>query len=322
MVVFALLYLFLTCDKSFRLKLPLLLAQFLYKNKKLSLPGIGIFTLDPSAEIPDAHSKNTHLPALGIEFKNAVISRPDDELISFIQSNTGKIKPVALADLDSFLTLGEEMLNIGKPFLLEGIGTITRQKGGGFEFSPGEYSVTEWQGSEKVEKPGKRKSVLEEAHHFEPQPNSNRKIILFFALVAGLAIIGWGGYMLYKKGGVDENKQDVVVSQTDTAVVAADTTKIASSKDSVSSANRDMIATNLSSKDSLAYKYIILQTYNKERALRRYNQLRSYELKINMDTKDSSFFKLYFSFPSASKDTVHIKDSLSREYAHSVIIER
>jgi len=301
------------------LKLPLLLAQFLYTHKRLALPGVGIFTLDPSAEIPDSHSKNTHLGALGIEFKNATISQPEDELIGFIQANTGKIRPVAVSDLDSYLTLGAEMLNIGKPFFLEGIGTITRQKGGGFEFSPGEYSVIEGMGPEKTEKPGKRKSVLEEAH-FEPQPNNNRKIILFIALVAGLAIIGWGGYTLYKKSGADDQKPpqiNSVVNDTTTAV--ADTAKQA--KDSVLD-NHTPVAQNILQKDTIAYKYIILQTYNKDRALKRYNQLRSFQLKINLYTKDSSFFKLYFSFPAASKDTIHIKDSLSREYAHSVTIER
>ncbi|HEX4849372.1 MAG TPA: hypothetical protein VFV08_01135, partial [Puia sp.] len=114
------------------MKLPSLLTQFLYQNKKLALPGIGIFTLDPSAELPDGHGKNPHATA-GIEFKPTRISQPDDDLIDFIRSHTGKIKPVAVADLESFLTLGHEMLNIGKPFFLEGIGIITKNKEGGLE---------------------------------------------------------------------------------------------------------------------------------------------------------------------------------------------
>jgi hypothetical protein len=101
----ALLYLFLTCVKSQALKLPSLLTQFLYKNKKLTLPGIGIFTLDPSAIIPEVHNKEQHETAMGIEFKNANILHPDDELIEFIRLHTGKIKPLAIADLDSYLTL-------------------------------------------------------------------------------------------------------------------------------------------------------------------------------------------------------------------------
>ena len=70
------------------------------------------------------------------------------------------------------------------------------------------------------------------------------------------------------------------------------------------------------------YKYVILRTHDKSRALRRYNQLLSYELKVLMETRDSGFFKVYFSFASLSKDTIHIKDSLLRVYAHPVTIER
>ena len=33
------------------------------------------------------------------------------------------------------------MLNIGKPFHLEGIGTITKNKSGKFDFTPGEYTL-------------------------------------------------------------------------------------------------------------------------------------------------------------------------------------
>jgi len=296
------------------------LAQFLYKHKKLALPGIGIFTLDPSVEIPDASNKSTHSTPRGIEFKNAVVHHADEELIAFIQSHTGKIKPVAVADLDSYLSQGAEMLNIGKPLVLEGIGIITRQKGGpGFDFSQVEFAAPEVTHAEKTEKTGKRKSVLEEANQFEPTGGGNRKFVMFLALVLGIGLIAWGGYVLYKKNG-GEKKTDFAVSPADTVATTPDTTKLAV----IDSATitRTAAAANISSKDSIAYKYVILQTYNKEHALRRYNQLRSYELKINLFTQDSTFFKLYFSFPAASRDTVHIKDSLSREYAHSVIIER
>ena len=302
------------------MKLPLLLTEFLYKYKRLALPGIGIFTLDPSAEIPDGHSKNIHSIA-GIEFKNAVINQPDNDLIEFIQANTGKIKPVAVADLDSYLTLGAEMLNIGKPFQLEGIGTITRQKGGGFDFVPGEYSVVEGTTTDKTDKHGKRKSVLEESQ-FEPQPSNARKITLLIALVIGLGVIGWGGYMMYKKSAPEEPRTDINVVATDTAAAIRDSTKLVSAKDSVVAAAHEAAASTVVPKDTMAYKFIILATYNKERALKRYNQLRSYDLKINLYTKDSTFFKVYFTFPAAARDTVHIKDSLSREYAHRVIIER
>jgi hypothetical protein len=70
------------------------------------------------------------------------------------------------------------------------------------------------------------------------------------------------------------------------------------------------------------YKFVILRTENKFRALKRYRQLLSFDLNIKMDTKDSSFFKLYFPIAAASRDTVHIKDSLATYYGNRVTVER
>ena len=148
------------------MKLPSLLTQYLYKYKKLNLPGIGTFTLDPAAIIPDDHSKNEHETALGIEFKNNPVSQADPELIEFIRVHTGKIRPLAIADLDSYLTLGNEMLNIGKPFYLEGIGTLTKGQEGRFEYTPGEYSTLRIEDprGEAGARAGKKKAVAEEVH--------------------------------------------------------------------------------------------------------------------------------------------------------------
>ncbi|PWT78651.1 MAG: hypothetical protein C5B59_01300 [Bacteroidetes bacterium] len=300
------------------------MTQFLYQNKELALPGIGIFTLDPAAELPDGHGKNPHTTA-GIEFKQTAVRHADEKLIEFIRSNTGKIKPVAVADLESFLALGHEMLNIGKPFFLEGIGIITKNKDGGLEFAPGEYAVIkqDTHSNERSERSAGKKSVLEEAPS-GPQPNPSRKFLLVIAILGGLSIIGWGGYMMYKKNApvqpvemTTEVSKDSVNSNPDSVRLAAIV-----SHDSVAKAKMVNDTHFATASDSVVYKFIILQTYNKYRALKRYNQLLSFDLKINMYNKDSSFFKLYFTFPAKPKDTVHIKDSLSRQYAHAISIEQ
>ena len=70
------------------------------------------------------------------------------------------------------------------------------------------------------------------------------------------------------------------------------------------------------------YKFVILTTYNKPHALRRYKQLIGFDLKVHLYQKDSTFFKVYFQFPALARDTIHIKDSLRKEYAHDVTIEQ
>src|SRR5450432_2986583 len=116
----------------------------------MDLPGIGSFTLDPAAVIPGESDRDPHSPASVISFRNASITAPEDELIRFIQMHTGKMKPLAAADLDFFLTSGKQMLNIGKPFYIEGIGTLVKNNQGRLDFVPGEYSTA------RLEEPGPR----------------------------------------------------------------------------------------------------------------------------------------------------------------------
>ncbi len=107
----------------------------------MALPGLGIFTLDKSVVLPEENDRALLSLPNAVQFQNANIAAADKDLISFICENTGKIRPLAISDLDSYLNLGTEMLNIGKPFHLEGIGTITKNKAGKFDFTPGEYTL-------------------------------------------------------------------------------------------------------------------------------------------------------------------------------------
>jgi hypothetical protein len=313
------------------LKLPLLLTQFLYQNKKLNLPGIGTFTLDPGAVLPDEADKNQHVEIQGVEFSNIPVFRPDDDLIEFIRLHTGKMKSLAEADLESYLTLGIQLLNIGKPFYFEGIGAITKSQEGKYEFTPGEFVSLKLEDTEieKREKQDKRKSVFEEKHdEYQPQSNGLRKFLLVLGIICGLGLIGWGGYTLYKRNTYQENPnhsiqtgQDSIQPKTD-SVPVTDTQSTTVQTDSLSHKKPDNNTGNIISRDSVFYKYIILATDRKNKAIRRYQQLLSYDLKIKMDTKDSSFFKLYFTFPALVKDTSRIKDSLDRVYATKVVIEK
>ena len=69
------------------------------------------------------------------------------------------------------------------------------------------------------------------------------------------------------------------------------------------------------------YKFIILATDDKPRAMRRYNQLIGFNLKAHYYHVDSTY-KVFFQFPALARDTTHIKDSLRKEYAADVTIER
>jgi hypothetical protein len=172
----------------------------------------------------------------------------------------------------------------------------------------------------------KRQSMFDKDHEFyKLQKNIGKKIALALAIIVGLGIIGWGGYKLYEKNSSPEtNEIAAAVPSTDSNQVVTDTQQISEPTIDSSKIKKAEIKPQQSLRpktDSSQYKFVILETNNKYKALRRYNQLLSYLLKIKLQTKDSSFFKLYFAFPAAAKDTVHIKDSLNLVYATHTFIE-
>lgn len=319
------------------------MSQYLYQTKKLDLPGIGSFTLDADAVIPLESDRVGQVAATGIRFRNVVVRGADESLIDFIKEHTGKMKSLAAADLDFFLTTGRQLLNIGKPFYLEGIGTLIKNKEEGFDFTPGDYMLA------RLDEPRREGVVHDEpAREREVRGNSTKQGLLLVLIIIGIGVIGWGGYYLYKRNSFSEpaEKQAVVVPETpakSTAKNAIDSTVNRAAKDSagVGQAAQKPVAAGATPAvqsppvaapattsvtpppGSTLYRFVILSTDNKHHALRRYNQLLGYQLNIKMDQKDSTFFKLYFPIPALPRDTAYIKDSLSDTYAAPhVVIEQ
>jgi cell division septation protein DedD len=183
------------------LKLPQLLSQYLYQTRKLDLPGIGSFTLDAGAVIPQESDRLGQQPATGISFKNASIHTPDDALILFIKEHTGKMKSLVASDLDFYLTTGRQLLNIGKAFYIEGVGTLLKNKEGRLDFTPGDYLVAKLEDKSGAERKG---NSYDEPPREEPKSSNGRQTLLLIGLVAGLVLIGWGGYYLYKRNNYTE----------------------------------------------------------------------------------------------------------------------
>lgn len=188
----------------------------MYQNRKLDLPGIGTFTLDEEAVIPQESDRMGQVPATGIHFRNANIAIADDRLVEFIKEHTGKMKSLAAADLDFFLTTGRQLLNIGKPFYLEGIGTLIKNKEGYFEFTQGDYMVARLDEAA----PERRANYEEPAREREPQRQSTRQGMLLALIVIGLVAIGWGGYYLYKRNSFTEPAEKRAVVMPDAGATA------------------------------------------------------------------------------------------------------
>ena len=298
------------------MKLSPLLSQYLLTYKQLNLAGIGRFFLDDSIPMHDEAIKNLKGVLLGkIRFEQDPSMKEDPDLVAFIAEQTGKMKSLAAGDLDSHLELARQFLNIGKPFLLEGIGTLSKTKTGKLEFSQSHVSVEKLKDGTNEGKD--ITSTTEESFtNYEemfspkkPKVPASRRIVSWIVAATGIAIAVFGGYMLYN----ETKPKDKPVIQNPEA------TKLVVSPPDTSQKKLDSIPPPIleaptKSVDGINMYRFVIETAARRRALYRYDFLKSNFIDVKMDTKDSVLFKLYFLLPSAPADTARKRDSLQRLY--------
>ena len=294
------------------MKLAPLLAQFLYNNHRLDLEGIGSFYLDSSGvtSIDSRHTASTHPE--GISFENNPAVRESAELIKFISDQTGKMKALASADLGSHIALAQQFLNIGKPFLLEGIGSLVKIRSGKFEFTAGALLA------EKLKEPSVRNSsgqACDEHGVYEPflekekTRNAWKKPVLGLLALVGIGLAVLGGYSIYKRNDAAKTRtanENKVAAST----LVTDTTQLQP---------KEVIQPTSVIKND-GYKYI-LETANSKRAFTRYSALKEYGWKVQMETNDSVRYKIFLLLATPATDTSHVLDSLTALNGRKVYIE-
>lgn len=291
-----------------------LLAHYLYSNKRLDLPGIGTFLLDNSITVePESNKQTKNILLEGVTFQsNTSIKEPTDDLIQYISTHSGRIKPLASADLDSYLWLALQFLNIGKPYLIEGVGSLSKVNSGGFSFSPGpvlteklkDYVAKEAGSIATREADDNYKNIF-----YPDKPKTSwKKPVIFSLILAGLALAIWGGYTIYKKSA---DKKETASGKSKESTVPLDTT--------------------IYKVDSIVYvvpgipagkNKFVLEVADSIRAMKRYAKLKNYLWDVQVEKKDSINYKVFMILPAAPSDTARIKDSLGRLNGKKVYIEK
>lgn len=278
------------------MKISPLLAQFLINNKQLNLAGLGRFILDDAG---------------GITFQQDPSVKEDSELVSFIAQNTGKMKSLVASDLDSNLELARQFLNIGKPYLFEGIGTLSKNKFGAFEFvqsntSP-EKKESVVEGRDKTSTTENSFTDYEEMFSpKKPKTPASKRVVTWLVAIAGLSLAVFGGYLVYTKS---KNKEEPVVKKEEIKPVSPPPDTTPKTKDTAS-----IVTKPVDTSTSGMYRFVI-ERAARQRAFFRYNFLRENLIDVKMDTKDSILFNLYFLLPATPADTTKKRDSLQRLYS-------
>ncbi|HKZ68257.1 MAG TPA: hypothetical protein VJ111_17940 [Chitinophagaceae bacterium] len=295
------------------MKIPSLLAQYFYTNRRLELPGLGSFVLDISSISALQHSKHRSAVLDGVSFESNVALKESPDLIAFIAQKTGKMKALASADLDSHLQLAQQFLNMGKPFSFEGIGILSRVKPGEFEFTPISVAIDklkELHTSDVVSADTKEESSSQyESFLSAPKIKFEwKKPVIGVMLLCGVGLTIWGGYVISQK----KNKTLVhtAAEKIVPGMIASDSLQKA---DSIMPIAQTIIAPENN------YKYV-LEIAKSKRAFKRYNQLKTIRWKVEMETKDSIQYKLYMLLPSLA-DTTRTMDSLTVMTGRRVYIE-
>ena len=285
--------------KYFIVKIEQVLVQQLYSNKKITLQGIGSFRLDSSVSLPVDSDKGIVLPENAITFDYNPKAGEDEALIDAIVVHTKKIKPLASADLDSFLMLGRQFLNIGKPFTLEGLGTLDKAQTGELVFIPGQFITPKIEAPKALkEDETEEKSGLFPDYDSEVKSNSTRNIIIIVVIIL-LGLGAWAAYeFLYKK------PEQTVVNETQTD--QPDTTANVPVKDSV--------VTPVASSDGYTFKIVFKTTKDKQEAVKTLNKYKKFGHKVIMYTTDSVNYKVAEPFTLPLSDTARVKDSLNKFY--------
>lgn len=292
------------------MKIQEILAQYLYKEKSLTLPGLGRFDLDPSVNLTD--TKEQVWPDAAITFTMDRQAQLSDELLTFLVQQTGKMRPLALSDLESYISTGLQLINIGKPFLIKGIGSLTKNQTTQLQFEQGNPVL------EKIDSINtdhvRDRTVLAEGEteidfSHEARTNSKKPILIAGAIVA-IALVGWAIWLAMPKKQAaptaEENTEQTAA--TDTPVIQQPDTS-ALVKDSV-----QPVATTVAAVDTTSFKLLVETASSKTKADARvaFHKTRNRNLLVEM--KDSTHYQLILLVQQPLSDSSKVKDSLRNWY--------
>ncbi len=288
-----------------------LLAQYLYEKKSLQLQGIGTFELDKNVSLPNEQDKQIYYPIEGLTFIYNTKDVTNEDLIVFLVKKLGKIQPLVRSDLDSYLSNIKQFINIGKPYTVEGIGTLHKNNQGTYEFTPGNFLPV------KEELSPKREAGEHSIHPAERKQTGNGKsMALILVIIASLIVLGgiaWGVYVFF-------------FSEETTEGATGNTENVQSANGQLDSAaeNISIDSNYTSTTETVNYKMIFETTPLASRLNSRMAILTRDGMTVGVDTvKQNNVvkYKLFIHVECTPADTVRIKDSLYKVFRRPIRVE-
>lgn len=273
-------------------------------NQQLSLIGIGRF-------VTESQSRADGSPDLNIRFNGNKAEKMDEGLVNFVARETGKMKSLAEADLVSYIDQIKEFLNIGKPFFLEGIGTLTPLKEGVMEFTAGQIQSEKSKEFPLSERDSLVQGAAGEDHSLDysdilgtrkAASNARNKWLTGAVVLVGLALAVWGGYTLFKS---------MMRSKSGSIQEATTNTYPDSLSVAITPVRQAPVADSITPQ---TFKFIVKEASMRQ-AYTRYQYLKDQcKVDVHISTTDSVRYQVFFRLPALPRDTTRIADSLNVLY--------
>lgn len=311
------------------MKVEQFIVQYLYNNKRVSIPDIGVFSIASGTIMPVENDKDNTLPPGSIEFEYNTHAEKDEGLIDFIVAESRKIRSLATSDLESYIILSQQFLNIGKPLVIDGLGTLNKNQQGTYDFTQGLVANPRLE-SKKVEIKEKIKEDISFSSPAKTAPtNKGLMLVLLTLLVLSVAVALYY-FLVY-----NETKPTPMAEET--ATIVANNNETDNSRSAVVALPADSSAKNSLNKDSIAllsnnttvaiptdgytFKVQIKLYETKAAADRAYNRLTGYGHKLLLRQKDSTTYQVLMPFNTSITDTARAKDSVRILFGGKPVIE-
>lgn len=286
-------------------KIEQLIVQHLYKQKEVTLQGIGTIRLNPDVVLPADTEKDFTMPDNAFGFQYNLKAGEDEALIDHIVQQTRKMKALASSDMESYAMLAKQFLNIGKPLVIEGVGTIQKNQIGNYEFIAGHFVTP------KIDDiPKQLREKRDESVSFESEAktdNSRRNVLMVVSLLfIGMAIFAAWYFISNRKPSTP-----VEPIATEQIPVIQNTVK----KDTIAVIKPDSIPSVVAAplvKDSNSFSIVIKDYSTKDAAEKAYARLSTYGHTLKVVTVDSTHFQLTMPFEKPLTDTTVVRDSLKK----------
>jgi hypothetical protein len=294
-------------------KIEQLFVQYLYIRKKVTLQGIGTFTLDPAVVLPAENDKEKDfvMPENAFQFEYNLKAGEDEGLVKYIVEHTSKILPLASADLDSYAMLAKQFLNIGKPLVIEGVGTVQKSQEGNYQFIPGHFITPKIDDYPKQLREKRDESVSFES---EAKVNNSRRNLLI--IIVGLAIVLSGLVLYYWLNNNKGIEPQSPAPETEKVIAPGTDTIVKITIDSNRSIAPPVIKT-----DSNNFKIVLKNYGDSIAAAKAFKRLSYYGHKLEVIKVDSVKWELAMPFKSPLSDTLRAKDSLRRFFGGNPYIK-